>query len=123
MYADNELMFPHHVIPTLRKLRGPQWQALVDRVSALPERHEETLAFMLLMIRLNGCVGCETDSYRAMRGCAACAVQTLRRHKGDDDELLSAFAGALQDVRQFAANHEQWGIQIESLEEPKRSTA
>lgn len=123
MYADNELMFPHHVIPALRKLRGPQWQALVDRVSALPERHEETLAFMLLMIRLNGCVSCETDSYRAMRGCAACAVQTLRRHKGDDDELIDAFADALREVRQFAASHQQWEIQSANLEEPKRSTA
>src|SRR5690606_22107009 len=123
MYTENALMFPHRAIVALRSMRGRKWQVLCDRVLALPETHEDTLAFMLLMIRLNGCVGCETDSYRAMRGCAACAVQTLRRHKGDDDELLSAFAGALQDVRQFAANHEQWGIQIESLEEPKRSTA
>ena len=101
MYAENELMFPHHAIPTLRKLRGPEWQSLVERVMQLPEAHEETLAFMLMMIRLNGCVACETDSYRAMRGCAACALQTLRRYKGDDGELIGVFHQALADVHQF----------------------
>ena len=76
MYTNNEIMFPHHVIPTLRKLRGPKWRALVERILKLPETHEETLAFMMMMIRVNGCMACETDSYRAMRGCMACAQQT-----------------------------------------------
>ena len=82
MYTDNALLFPHHAIRSLRRMRGKTWQKLVDRVMKLPETHEETLAFMLMMIRLNGCLGCETDSYRAMRGCSACAQQTLRRYKG-----------------------------------------
>lgn len=101
MYTDNELLFPRHVIPSLRDLRGPEWAALVDRIAKLEERHEETLAFMLMMIRLNGCLSCETDSYRAMRGCTACAQQTMRRFKGSDAELTSMFTAALQDVRLF----------------------
>ncbi|MBL8119140.1 MAG: hypothetical protein JNJ78_16515 [Anaerolineae bacterium] len=105
MYTNNEILFPHHVIPSLRKLRGPKWRMLVERVLTLPETHEETLAFMLMMIRVNGCMACETDSYRAMRGCAACALQTLRRYKGDDEELISQFEDALEDVRTFAKNH------------------
>lgn len=103
MYTENALMFPHRTIPTLRKLRGPKWQALVERVMHLPECHEETLAFMLMMIRLNGCLGCETDSFRAMRGCSACAQQTLRRFKGNDDELIGVFDVALKDVRQLSS--------------------
>jgi hypothetical protein len=103
MYANNELFFPHHVIPTLRKLRGAAWERLIDRVTSLPELHEETLALMLMMIRLGGCVSCETDSFRAMRGCAACAAQTLRRYKGSDDDLLSEYDHALADVRVFVA--------------------
>jgi hypothetical protein len=102
MYTDNELLFPYHVIPSLRNLRGIKWQKLVERVMTLPEAHEETLAFMLMMIRVNGCMACETDSYRAMRGCAACAHQTLRRYKGDDDELLELFQQALEDIQSFA---------------------
>jgi hypothetical protein len=110
MYTNNELMFPPNVIPSLRKLRGPKWQALVERVTTLSEFHEDTLAFMLMMVRLNGCVACETDSYRAMRGCAACAHQTLRRYKGDDEELIVAFEQALGEVRRFAESHPRVGI-------------
>ncbi len=103
MYTKNQLMFPHQVIPLLRELRGPEWQALVDGVMAVPESDEQSLAFVLMMVRLNGCMACETDSYRAMRGCDACAIQTLRRYKGSDRELLRAYQVALEDVRRFIA--------------------
>jgi len=101
MYADNELLFPTHVIPALRQARGAPWRALVDQITPLPEDHPQRLAFSLMMIRLDGCLTCETDSYRAMRGCNACAHQVLRRHKGSDDELLQAFDEALEDVEGF----------------------
>ena len=114
MYTSNDILFPRHVIPSLKNLRGEVWATLVERVSNLPETHEETLAFMLLMIRLNGCLACETDSYRAMRGCTACAHQTLRRFKGDDSELLEMFDKALKDVRAFAIKHDRLDILIPS---------
>lgn len=101
MYTQNDIIFPHKAIPVLRKMRGAEWHALVDRVLSLPETHEETLAFMLMMIRLNGCMECETDSYRAMRGCDLCAIQTLRRYKGSDKELLEKFNVALNTVRDY----------------------
>jgi hypothetical protein len=109
VYTDNELFFPEHVIPHLADLRGPQWCDLVQRVAPLPETHENKIAFMLMMTRLNGCATCETDSYRAMRGCSACAIQTLRRFKGTDQELLAAFEAALSDVRAFALQHPTLG--------------
>lgn len=111
MYTENALLFPHDVIPTLRSLRGQEWTKLVDRIVKLPETHEETLAFMLMMIRLNGCLACETDSYRAMRGCAACAHQTLRRFKGDDQELIEMFNHAVADIRVFADHRPEINIQ------------
>ena len=101
MYADNELLFPTHVIPALRHARGDRWRALVDEITPLPEDHPKKLAFSLMMIRLDGCLSCETDSYRAMRGCKACARQMLRRHKGADDELFRIFEEALEDVGAF----------------------
>jgi hypothetical protein len=101
MYTKNELMFPHRVIPVLRNLRGPEWKELIDKVLAVPEGDEQSLAFVLMMVRLNGCMACETDSYRAMRGCDACAIQTLRRYKGSDRELLRVYQQALEDVRQY----------------------
>ena len=110
MYTDNELLFPHHVIPTLRDLRGEQWAQLIDRIAKLPKTHEETLALMLVMIRLNGCLACETDSYRAMRGCTACAHQTLRRFKGEDEELIDLCDSALRDIRRFTDAHPSMNI-------------
>lgn len=110
MYTDNELLFPNYVIPSLRDLRGPKWRDLVDHIAPLEETHVETLAFMLMMIRLNGCMSCETDSYRAMRGCTACAHQTLRRFKGSDEDLLDLYETALDNVHLFAGEHPQINI-------------
>lgn len=115
MYTENELMFPPQAIPALRGMRGPVFQGLVERVSMCSQFHEDTLAFMFMMMRLNGCVPCETDSFRAMRGCVPCAVQSLRRFKGTDEDLLAQFEQALREVRQFASSHPQYGIQAVEL--------
>jgi hypothetical protein len=105
MYTENDILFPHHAIPTLKHLRGKEWLNLVERITHLPEAHEHTIAFMLMMVRLNGCMACETDSYRAMRGCVACAQQTLKRYKGEDDELLDLFYKALADVQKWSLSN------------------
>jgi hypothetical protein len=99
MYTQNELLFPHHVIPALANVRGDDWRDLVRDVQDSPETGEKTLAFTLMMVRLCGCIGCETDSYRAMKGCMACVVQILRRYKGTDEDLLTLYQAALDDVR------------------------
>lgn len=103
MYTQNELLYPYYVTRQLRDLRGSEWRALVDRILQLPEAHEEVLGFCLMMIRLNGCLACETDSYRAMRGCAACAIQTLRRYKGPDRDLIRIYEQAISDLRERLA--------------------
>ncbi len=107
MYASNEILFPNYAIPLLREMRGPDWRKLIDRVMSLPEDHPEMLAFVLMMVRLDGCMECETDSYRAMRGCAMCATQTLRRYHGPDRDLLKAYDKALTDVQAFLVTQEQ----------------
>jgi hypothetical protein len=117
MYSSNDILFPRNAISSLKDMRGKVWADLVERVSALAENHEETLAFMLMMIRLNGCISCETDSYRAMRGCAACAQQTLRRFKGEDEELVEMFHKAIKDVREFAYKNDKYTILMPSLPE------
>lgn len=99
MYAENELLFPSYVIPKLKESRGSAWGKLVERVSRLPEDHPESLAFSLMMIRLDGCMACETDSYRAMKGCVGCALQTLRRYKGPDKELLQCYKESMEEIQ------------------------
>ena len=107
MYANNEILFPNYVIPLLRDMRGDDWRDLIDRVVALPPDHPKMLAFVLAMIRLSGCMECETDSYRAMRGCAMCAAQTLRRYHDPDAGLLKAYDEALADVQAYLLEQEE----------------
>jgi hypothetical protein len=122
MYTRNELMFPHYAIVRLRDARGPAWRDLVDRVVSLPETHDEGLAFMLMMIRLNGCLPCETDSYRAMRGCAMCSLQSLRRFKESDAELLEMYQQALRDVREYQARVESSSLRMSVAVNPAASS-
>jgi hypothetical protein len=105
MYAENELLFPPYVIPALARARGERWRELVEHVLSLPADDAQALAFSLMRIRLDGCLSCETDSYRAMRGCAACALQTLHRFKGSDQDLLQRYRKALGDVEAYLAVH------------------
>jgi hypothetical protein len=110
MYAETEILFPYTALPALRQIRGEQWRALVNRVTTLPETHEETLALMLTVIRINGCVTCQSDSFRAMKGCAWCATQNLKRYKGSDEELLRLYEKHLQEVRLAAKAQPGLGI-------------
>jgi len=100
-YNKTEMMFPPQAISGLRDLRGKRWQKLVDRVSALPEMHPDKLAFMLMMVRLDGCLKCASDSYRALRGCDLCARQTVDRFKGTDRDLCKQFELAREDVLKY----------------------
>ena len=96
-----ELLFPPRIIPDLRDLRGEKWRDLVDQVSSLPETHEDTLAFCLMMIRLNACLGCVSGSYRFMRGCELCSQQTIARYQGTDEELIELFYKAKHDLAHY----------------------
>ena len=96
--SDAEIMYPNRVTSTLQALRGEIWQQLVENVLSGSERDDATLAFTLMMIRLDGCLTCHADSYRAMRGCASCAQHTIERYKGTDEQLLTAFQQAQSDI-------------------------
>jgi len=97
-YSKYELLFTPHLIPTLRNLRGKEWEGLVDTLSDLPETHPDALAFSLMMIDLDGCLTCEMDSYRAQRGCAQCARQAVLSFKGSDIQLIRQFDKAKVEI-------------------------
>jgi hypothetical protein len=99
--SDTELLFPIRVIPTLSPLRDEIWRDLVARVSNLKANPDDQLAFVLMMVRLGGCVTCSSDSFRAMRGCTQCAWQTIRRYRGTDEALLEQFEQARRDVQEY----------------------
>ena len=102
--SDTEMLFPARVIPSLECLRGPAWKNLVEKVAQQEEGEKDTLAFGLMMIRLDGCLTCHADSYRAMRGCTACAQQTIARCKETDEGLIKLFKQAQKDVDDYLNN-------------------
>jgi hypothetical protein len=54
-----------------------------------------------MMVRLGGCIGCNADSYRAMRGCTACARQTIRRYKNSDQDLVELFNQSYREMEAY----------------------
>lgn len=105
LYPKAEVLFPSHLIPQLRDLREEGWQALVERVEVLPESHPDRIAFVLMVIRLAGCVDCFGGSYKFMRGCAACSRQMVMQFKGTDAELLEMYEKARKDLQRYLENH------------------
>jgi len=106
VHSKAELLFPAHLIPNLRDLRGPEWRELVDRVATLPETHPDSLAFVLMMIELDGCLKCNSNNYKFLRGCFLCATQTVQSYKGSDADLLELYQRARKELGQ----HLQQGI-------------
>ena len=113
MYPKAELLFPPRLIASLRDLRGPEWATLVDRVTKISETEPDSLAFTLMMVRLGGCVKCHEGSFKYMRGCQLCAIQTVMQYKGTDADLIDLYGKARQDIDAYRA-----GIPVEE-EEPE----
>jgi hypothetical protein len=95
---DTDLLFPPRVIPELRAARGASWRQLVARVSASKDNSVERMAFILMMVRLDGCASCNADSFRAMNGCTSCAKQALKRFRGADSELIKLYKDAKTEM-------------------------
>ena len=88
---DTEVFFPLRVAPQLRGMRGEAWSNLIDLISSEQASLAEKGAFVLMMVRIGGCVNCNSDSFRAMRGCSQCAKLTVKRFRGQDNELIDQF--------------------------------
>ncbi|MFC2015679.1 hypothetical protein ACFLUM_01975 [Chloroflexota bacterium] len=111
-----ELLFPPRLIRDLRDLRGDTWRELVDQILPLAETHPDKLAFCLMMIRLNSCLNCVSGSYRFMRGCELCSLQTISRYQGTDEELVELHQKAREDLARYA----EYQIDLEAdTEEPE----
>jgi len=95
---DTELLFPLRVAPTLRDLHGAGWRKVVDKaIKAAPES-PEAVGFVLAMARVDGCHTCNSDSFRAMKGCTLCAQDAVRRYRGGEKALLKVVDKARVDV-------------------------
>jgi hypothetical protein len=97
--ADTEILFPLRVIPHLIDLRGNDWRNLVEFVSSSSGDSIEKLAFVLMMVRLGGCITCNSNSFRAMRGCTDCAQRTIKRYRDDDEDLRKMYFDCLSELQ------------------------
>ncbi len=95
------LIFPAHGISLLMDVRGEMWQNLVAAVEKSEPDGNAQVAFILMMARLNNCVTCNSDSYRAMHGCITCARQSIKRFHGSDEDLTGIFETARTEVIEF----------------------
>jgi hypothetical protein len=93
-----DLLFPSRAIEPLRKLRGEEWEELIGNLLNLDPVDPDRVAFVLFMVRLSGCTTCQSDSFRAMRGCVVCATNTVKRHKGSDQNLIDLFNDAKKEI-------------------------
>ncbi len=96
-----DLLFPCRAIEPLRKLRGEKWENLVDGIIRLEPTEPDRAAFVLFMVRLSGCTNCQSDSFRAMRGCVVCSSNTIKRYKGTDQNLINLFGDAKRDIIEY----------------------
>ena len=105
--SDTELLFPLRVVPSLATLRGDEWHQLLAQVSSEKAELADQMAFVLMMVRLDGCVGCNADSFRAMKGCTQCARQNVRRFRGSDVELVELFKNTRKEVDLYLEKRSQ----------------
>ena len=99
--SEIDLLFPSRAIEPLRKLRGEQWENLIDSLVDLDTIDPERVAFVLFMVRIGGCTTCQSDSYRAMRGCILCSSNTIKRYKGSDQNLIDLYNEAMKDLSKY----------------------
>lgn len=124
MYPKAEILFPSSLISRLGDLRESKWQRLVKRVARLPEIHPDRLAFILMMIRLDGCLKCYNGSFKFMRGCELCARQTVMQFKESDDHLLRMYRRARRDIENHLRKHGYAGLaEPPSMEEVLKKKA
>jgi hypothetical protein len=95
------LLFPSMAIEALRDLRGEQWKNLVSSLLELEPANPARVALVLLLVRIGGCTSCQSDSFRAMRGCVLCSSTTVKRYKGNDQTLIDLYIEAKKDVIKY----------------------
>jgi hypothetical protein len=106
-------LFPHTSVPFVREMREESsWAELVDWVATLPETHEDSLAFQLMMIRICGCLRC--TNYKANLGCTVCSQRAVRNSKSSTASMMGWYSKAREEVDEFMST--QNIIPLEAIE-------
>jgi hypothetical protein len=98
---NNDLLFPSRAIEMLVNIRGEHWENLLNSLVNMEPTNPDKIGFVLMMVRLSGCTSCQSDSFRAMRGCLLCSTTTIKRYKGSDQTLIDLYTQAKKDVVKY----------------------
>jgi hypothetical protein len=104
--SDTELLFPLRVLPEIKGIRSETWAKMVDQASDSKSHLIDQLAMELMLVKLAGCVNCDSDSFRAMKGCEFCIRQALHRFKGSDGELLRTYEQSKKEIGKYCKDKE-----------------
>lgn len=102
-----DFLFPPDVITSLTSLRGLNWQSFVEGIAREPYHSINTIAFTYMMVKINNCQTCNSDSFRAMNGCVICSTQSVSRYRGSDSDLIELFEISKLDVENFLRKREK----------------
>jgi len=102
---DTELVFPLRVIPVIIDSTDADWRALAEFVISEEADTLDQLGFVLTMARLAGCASCNSDSFRAVRGCTQCALQTVRRQHPKGANIRTLFEQNRTEVEIYLKNN------------------
>jgi hypothetical protein len=103
---DTELIFPIRILPKLTNLRGEIWENNITEVLETNDLVNQ-VGMIVLMIKVAGCITCNADSYRAIRGCTLCSQQAIKRYKGTDKELNQIYRKSCKKVKKFIEKRER----------------
>jgi len=98
---DADFIFPSWVIKELEHQKSDEWQKLVLNVLTHEQDSEVHLGFVFLMAKLNNCNTCNADSFRALKGCKECSLQTLRRLDYSEKKILNEYDKAKNQIQNF----------------------
>ena len=104
--SDAELLFPPRLLPDIKGIRSETWAKMVGQASGQKSHLLDQLAMELLLVKLAGCVNCDSDSFRAMKGCEFCIRQALRRFKGSDSELMRTYEQSKKEIGKYIKDKE-----------------
>jgi hypothetical protein len=102
---DTEILFPFRVVPDLEAIRGKSWQSHVQFILSDDSSQLDRLAFVLSIVKIAGCVSCNSNSFRAMRGCTQCSVQAVRRYRDSDAELIDLYEESRNEVEEYLSKN------------------
>jgi hypothetical protein len=98
---DTDLLFPPRILPALADLLDTAWEELINCVIVAGPGSLEQVAFILMMARMNNCVTCNSNSYRAINGCTICTKQSLKHFSDTDETLNEMFHTTREEVKQY----------------------